>query len=89
MPIVDRQPRGEFHRLRHLDCHNQGGSHAAAVFPPERHRAAAVVTFFTPGLRLFHEGQLEGRRVHASMPLGRRPEEALALVKQLEQRPAA
>ena len=37
--------------------------------------AAAVITFLTPGLRFFHEGQLEGRRVKVSMHLGRRPEE--------------
>ncbi len=41
----------------------------------EQHRAAAVITFLVPGLRFFHEGQLEGRKVHVSMHLGRRPEE--------------
>ncbi len=34
-----------------------------------------MVTYLTPGLRFFHEGQLEGRRVKVSMHLGRRPEE--------------
>jgi hypothetical protein len=28
-----------------------------------------------PGLRFFHEGQLEGRKVHVSMHVGRRPDE--------------
>jgi hypothetical protein len=30
-------------------------------FSPQVHQAAAVITYFTPGLRFFHEGQLEGR----------------------------
>jgi hypothetical protein len=36
------------------------------------HAAAAVITYLTPGMRFFHEGQLEGRRVRTSMHLGRR-----------------
>jgi glycosidase len=59
---------------RFLENHDE--PRAAAVFPPEVYRAAAVVTFFSPGMRFFHEGQLEGRRVHASMHLVRRPAEA-------------
>jgi hypothetical protein len=31
---------------------------------------AAVITFFLPGIRFFHEGQFEGRQVHASVHLG-------------------
>jgi hypothetical protein len=58
---------------RFLENHDE--PRAAAVFPPEMHRAAAVVTFLTPGLRFFHEGQLEGRRVHVPVHLGRRPVE--------------
>ena len=29
-------------------------------FPPEIHQAAAVITFLSPGLRFFHQGQFEG-----------------------------
>src|SRR5262249_50283253 len=38
---------------------------------------AAVVTYLLPGLRLFHEGQFEGRRIRPSMHLGRRDAEEL------------
>src|SRR5688500_17032748 len=38
-------------------------------------RAAAVTTFCAPGLRLFHEGQLQGRTVRIPVQLGRRPDE--------------
>jgi hypothetical protein len=58
---------------RFLENHDE--PRAAAVFGPEQHRAAAVIAFLVPGLRFFHEGQMDGRRVHISMHLGRRPDE--------------
>jgi glycosidase len=65
---------------RFLENHDE--PRAAHEFPPPVHQAAAVVTFFTPGLRFFHEGQLEGLRVKVSMHLGRRPEEPVDSVLQ-------
>jgi glycosidase len=61
--------------VRFLENHDE--PRAAHDFPNPVHQAAAVVTYFTPGLRFFHEGQLEGRCVKASMHLGRRPEEEI------------
>jgi hypothetical protein len=58
---------------RFLENHDE--PRAAATFPPEKHRAAAAITFFVPGLRFFYEGEFDGRKVHASMHLGRRPDE--------------
>ena len=58
---------------RFLENHDE--PRAAAAFPPELHRAAAVLTFAVPGLRFFHEGQLEGRRAHAAVQLARRAAE--------------
>jgi hypothetical protein len=46
---------------------------AAAAFSSEIHQAAAIVTFLSPGLRFFHEGQLEGRQKRISPHLCRRP----------------
>jgi hypothetical protein len=60
--------------VRFLENHDE--PRAAATFDPPKHRAAAIVAFLVPGLRFFHEGQLEGRRVHVSMHLDRRPAEA-------------
>ena len=60
--------------VRFLENHDE--PRAAATFDPPRHRAAAVIAFLAPGLRFFHEGQLEGCRVHVSMHLDRRPVEA-------------
>jgi hypothetical protein len=60
---------------RFLENHDE--PRAAAVFPPEIHRAAAVISFFTPGLRFFHQGQLEGARKKVPVHLGRGPREAV------------
>jgi hypothetical protein len=46
------------------------------------HQAAAAITYLLPGLRFFHEGQLEGRRVQVPMQLGRRPAESVDPVLQ-------
>jgi glycosidase len=59
--------------LRFLENHDE--PRAAAAFPPEVHQAAATIALTSPGLRFVHEGQLEGRKVHVSMHLGRRPAE--------------
>jgi hypothetical protein len=67
-------PSFQDHSLRFLENHDE--PRAAEVFPGPVHRAAAVITFFVPGLRFFHEGELQGRKVHVSMHLGRRPYEA-------------
>src|SRR5262249_37659643 len=49
---------------RFLENHDE--PRAAATFAPGVHEAAAVITFLSPGLRFFHQGQLEGRRKHIS-----------------------
>ncbi len=58
---------------RFLENHDE--PRAAATFPPEIHKAAAVVTFLSPGLRFFHQGQFEGRKTRISPHLGRAPDE--------------
>jgi hypothetical protein len=58
---------------RFLENHDE--PRAASGFALEMHRAAGVLTYFTPGLRFFHEGQLEGARVKVPVHLGRRPRE--------------
>ncbi len=58
---------------RFLENHDE--PRAANTFSPEMHYAAAVIAFLSPGLRFFHEGQLEGWKHHVSTHLGRRPQE--------------
>jgi hypothetical protein len=60
---------------RFLENHDE--PRAAATFSPEVYRAAAVLTFLSPGLRFFHQGQFEGRRKRISPHLGRGPVEPL------------
>jgi glycosidase len=59
---------------RFLENHDE--PRAAAVFPPAMHRAAALLTYCTPGMRFFHEGQLDGRTRRDSVHLCRREPEA-------------
>ena len=61
------------HLARFLENHDE--PRAAATFAPDVHKAAAVITFLSPGLRFFHQGQFEGRRKHISPHLVRAPEE--------------
>ena len=58
---------------RFLENHDE--PRAAATFPPGAHEAAAVITFLSPGLRFFHQGQFEGRRKRISPHLVRGPVE--------------
>ena len=59
--------------LRFLENHDEPP--AAATFSPDVHEAAAVVTFLSPGLRFFHQGQFQGRKKRISPHLVRGPEE--------------
>jgi Alpha amylase, catalytic domain len=56
---------------RFLENHDE--PRAAATFDLPVHRAAAIITFLTPGLRFFHQGQLDGKKVRISMHLCRGP----------------
>ena len=60
---------------RFLENHDE--PRAAATFSPEVHEAAAVVTFLSPGLRFFHQGQFEGRQKRISPHLVRGPDEPI------------
>ncbi|MDP7130875.1 MAG: alpha-amylase family glycosyl hydrolase, partial [Planctomycetota bacterium] len=82
--LVRQDPHGVYQHLKadirfhersvhFLENHDEPRANAA--FEPGPHRAAAVTTFFTPGLNFFHDGQLKGRRTKLSMHLGRRPSE--------------
>lgn len=60
---------------RFLENHDE--PRAAATFPIQLHKAAALITFLSPGLRFFHQGQFEGRLKRISPHLIRAPKEAV------------
>jgi 1,4-alpha-glucan branching enzyme len=60
---------------RFLENHDE--PRAAETFSREIHQAAAVITFLSPGLRFFHQGQFEGRKKRISPHLVRGPHEAV------------
>ncbi|MDT7807724.1 MAG: hypothetical protein QOJ70_1537 [Acidobacteriota bacterium] len=59
--------------VRFIENHDE--RRAQEAFGPARSPAAATLALTLPGLRLLHEGQLEGWRTKLSVHLGRRPRE--------------
>src|SRR5208283_477284 len=60
---------------RFLENHDE--PRTAATFSHEVHEAAAVVTFLSPGLRFFHQGQFVGRKKRITPHLVRAPQEPI------------
>jgi hypothetical protein len=59
---------------RFLENHDE--PRAAATFGTgDRHRASAVVTYLSPGVRFFEHGQPEARMIHVPVHLDRAPDE--------------
>jgi hypothetical protein len=59
--------------LRFIENHDE--PRAAATFSSAKQQAAALTIATLPGIKLFHEGQFDGRTVRLPVFLGRRPEE--------------
>jgi hypothetical protein len=66
---------------RFMENHDE--PRAAATFPVGMHQAAAVITYLSPGLRFFHQGQFQGRKKRISPHLVRAPQEPV--ISQLDQ----
>jgi hypothetical protein len=60
---------------RFLENHDE--PRAAATFSPKMHEAAAILTYFCPGLRFFHQGQSEGFTRRIPVHLRRGPAEVV------------
>jgi hypothetical protein len=86
--LYDRLRNGRAHPVRDHLCagldyqnklarflENHDEPRAAATFAPGTHEAAAVITYFSPALRFFHQGQFEGRKKRISPHLVRAPRE--------------
>jgi hypothetical protein len=58
---------------RFIENHDE--PRAASAFGAERSRAAATLVLTLPGMRLVHDGQMEGRRLRLPVQLARRPVE--------------
>jgi hypothetical protein len=59
--------------LRFIENHDE--PRAAATFSAAKQRAVALTVATLPGLKLFHEGQFEGRKVRLPVFLAKRPDE--------------
>jgi hypothetical protein len=58
---------------RFLENHDE--PRTASAFAWQQHQAAAIITFLSPGLRFFYDGQFEGARVRVPTHLCRGPVE--------------
>jgi len=63
---------------RFLENHDE--PRISSTMEQEKHEAAAVITFLSPGLRFFHQGQFEGRKKRISPHLVRSPQEPINTV---------
>ncbi len=59
--------------VRFIENHDE--PRAASTFLPAKQRVAALTAATIPGMKLFHEGQFEGRKVRVPVFLSRRPDE--------------
>jgi glycosidase len=62
----------EFVRASAHFLENHDEARIASLLTAAEHRAAALVILSLPGMRLIHDGQLTGARVHTPVQLGRR-----------------
>ncbi|MGR8933764.1 MAG: alpha-amylase family glycosyl hydrolase [Gammaproteobacteria bacterium] len=69
------EPEYQKKSARFLENHDE--LRAAALFPFTIHQAAAVLTYFSPGLRFFHQGQLQGWTKKISVHLCRGPDQPI------------
>ena len=67
------EPAYQDRLIRFIENHDE--PRAAATFSPEKERVALTVALTSPGARLVHEGQLEGRKTRLPVFLSRRPDE--------------
>lgn len=58
---------------RFIENHDE--QRASVVFPAEKYEASAVISYMSPGLHLFHQGQLQGKKIRISPHLNRGPDE--------------
>lgn len=72
---LQAEPEYQGRLVRFIENHDE--PRAAATFSETEERAAAVTFATQMGMRLFHEGQFEGRKVKLPVFLSRRPEEPL------------
>ena len=69
------EPDYQVKLARFLENHDE--PRTASTFETNIHKAAAVITFLSPGLRFFHQGQFEGRKKRISPHLVRAPQEPI------------
>jgi hypothetical protein len=73
--LAHLKPDGPYQDRSAHFVENHDEPRAVSAFGRERSLAAAAISMTAPGLRFFHEGQLEGRRTKVPIQLNREPVE--------------
>jgi hypothetical protein len=68
---------GQTRCLRFIENHDEARA-ASVFFPPPKELAAATILMTSPGAKLLHEGQLEGRKIKVPVFFARRSDEPIA-----------
>jgi hypothetical protein len=71
--LHESDPQHLLRSVHFLENHDE--ARAASVMPSRRHKAAAALVLFLPGMALLHDGQLEGRERFARIQMSKRPPE--------------
>ena len=71
---LNAEPDFQRRSVRFIENHDE--PRAAEAFGREKSLAAAAVFATLPGMRFFHEGQIEGRKIKIPVQLNRAPEES-------------
>jgi len=69
-----QDPEYQGHLVRFIENHDE--PRANTVFPQHRLRPALLAAMTLPGMKLLHEGQMEGKHARLPVQLGRQPNQA-------------
>ncbi|MCB9638552.1 MAG: glycosidase [Myxococcales bacterium] len=72
---ITSRPQQDVQRGVHF-LENHDEARTATTFTPSSAQTAALLAYTLPGMRFFHDGQWEGKRIHLPVQLGRAPYEA-------------
>lgn len=72
---LSADPTYQQRMVRFIENHDE--KRASVAFSTRKELLAAITMSTIPGAKLFHEGQMEGRRIHTPVFLRRRAEEAI------------
>ena len=75
LDYLRRDITSQMKMVRFMENHDE--ERAANAFSLNMHQSAAIITYLSPGMKFFYDGQFEGRKKKPSINLNRWPDEPL------------